>query len=150
MLGCNGSLSDDQRKRLKTNMELNKVKKISDAQITEEAYREGRTISALLEKRDPGLTNTPLIDSLEEVFKVEIIDMRLNDTALRSKELQIIDAYSSSTEASTLTDNIQRLGEDSLLYTKPRITQNTNGQFEFSGALGVRMLKKQVILSIKE
>lgn len=150
MIGCNGSLSDEQRKRLKDNMELNKVKKISDAQITDEAYREGRIIASLLEKRDPALTNAQLIDSLEKVFQAEIIDMQLNDAALRSKELQIIEAYASGLDASTLTDNIQRLGEDSLLYTKPRLNQNTEGQLEFSGALGVRLLKKQVILSIKE
>lgn len=149
-VGCNGSLSDEQRKRLKDNMELNKVKKISEAQITDEAYREGRIIAGLLEKRDPALTNAQLIDSLENVFQAEIIDMQFGDSALRPKELQIIEAYASGSDASTLTDNIQRLGEDSLLYTKPRITQNMGGQLEFSGALGVRMLKKHVILSIKE
>lgn len=150
LVGCGGSLSDEQRKKVKEGLEQNKVKKVSEAQITDEAFREGRAIAAVLEKRDPSMVNLALIDSLEKAFQVEVLNMQPNDSLLRAVEQRIIEAYTTGSDITSMSDNIQRMGADSLLYTKPIMIQNLDGAVAFSKALGVRMLKKNVILSIKE
>jgi hypothetical protein len=150
MVGCGGRLSDEQRKKMKESMELNQVRKVSDAQVTDEAYRQGREIAAILETKDKTLSNEHLMDSLQQMYDVEIISMTTSDSLLRSIEKRIIEAYSSSTEVASLGDNIQKMGADTLLYTKPLMIQREDGAVAFSKALGIRMLKKKIILSIKE
>lgn len=149
LASCSGSLNDEQRQRMKENMELNRIKKFSDSQIVEEAYRQGRLVALVLEKRDPLMGNAMLIDSLETKFGVEIVAMQPNDSLLRAVEQKIIEAYMAG-GATTLSDNIQKSGSDSLLYTKPLMTTHADGSVAFSKALGVRMLRKNVILSIKD
>ncbi len=131
-------------------MELNQVRKVSEAQITDEAYRQGRDIAAIFEAKDQSVSNEHLIDSIQQIYDVEIISMTPNDSLLRSIERQIIEAYTSGTDVSSLGDNIQKMGADSILYTKPLMIQKPDGTVAFSKALGVRMLKKKIILSIKD
>jgi urease gamma subunit len=150
LMACGGSLSDEQRKRMKNNMELNKVRKVSEAQIVDEAYREGKVMAAIMEQRDPAMMNTALIDSLEQVFQVEIVNLQPNDSLLRTVEQKIIEAYTSGGEVSSLSDNVQRMGLDSLLYTKPIMRVQKDGSVALSNVLGIRLLKKNVILSIKD
>lgn len=130
-------------------MELNRIKKFSDAQIVDEAYRQGRIVALVLEKQDPQMNNAVLIDSLEAALGAEIVAMQPNDSLLRAIEQKVIEAYMAGGSA-TLSDNIQKNGPDSLLYTKPLMTTHADGSVAFSKALGVRLLRKNVILSIKD
>jgi len=41
------------------------------------------------------------------------------------------------------------MGNDTLIYTKPLMREHPDGSTEFLKALGIRMLKKQLILTIK-
>jgi len=47
------------------------------------------------------------------------------------------------------SDNIQKIGPDSLLYTKPIMREHPDGSTEFMKALGIRMTRKQIVLTIK-
>jgi len=47
-------------------------------------------------------------------------------------------------------DNLQKMGNDSLLYTKPMMKERPDGSLEFTKALGLRMHKRPIILSIKD
>lgn len=145
LAGCGGSLSTEQRKKIRDNMEAGAIKKVSDAELTEAAFAYARSIA----KNVKGL-NQKKIDSLEQAFGVEILYMEPGDSLLRSVEKQIIAAYTSGATAVDVGDNIQKMGTDSILYTKPVMVERPDGSLEFTKALGIRMPKKQIIRSIKD
>ena len=147
LVGCGGTLSEEQRKKLKEGMELNTLKRVSDAQLTEAAFDMGRTLAAVIEKSS--INDKRRMDSLQEAFKVRILPLQPGDSLLLEIERQIVEAYTAGSNQVTLNDNIQSLGPDSLLYTKPVMKQLPNGAVEFKYALGIHLSKKQVVLSIK-
>ncbi|MBL7873193.1 MAG: hypothetical protein JNM78_16360 [Cyclobacteriaceae bacterium] len=142
---CTGTLSDNQRKKIKEEMENSEIKKVTDAQITQAAFLYGRQVGAIVEKKDRTLTNQIFLDSVSQVFNVEIIALQSENSSLRGVEKQLLEAYQTDAQAS---DNIQKMGNDSLLYTKPFTREHPDGSTEFTKALGIRMTKKQVILTI--
>jgi hypothetical protein len=146
LVSCTGSLSDEQRKRIKESMEQGEIKKLSEAEVTEAAFIYGRKIASILDKRDKTLTNKVLLDSLSQAFQIEIISLQPDNKSVRGVERLVMEAYM---EDSGSNDNIQKMGMDSLLYTKPILREHPDGSTEFLKALGIRMTRKQVVLSIK-
>lgn len=144
-ISCTGSLTDDQRKRMKENMEQNEIKKVTESQIMDAAFQYGRQVASLVEKRDKTLSNTQLLDSLSQVYQVEIISLQASNTTLRAIEKQILEAY----QTASGSDNVQLMGPDSLVYTKPFVREHPDGSTEFLKAVGVRMTKKQIVSAIK-
>ncbi len=128
-------------------MENSEIKKVTDAQITEAAFQHGRQIAAIIEKKDRTLSNKLFIDSVSQVFSVEIVALQSSNNELRTVEKQLLEAYQTNEQAS---DNIQKMGTDSLLYTKPLSREQPDGSTKFTKALGIRMTKKQVILTINK
>jgi hypothetical protein len=147
LVSCTGSLSDEQRKRIKESMEQGELKKLSEAQVTEAAFAYGREIASVLNKKDKTLTNAALLDSLSQAFQIEIVSIQLESQNLRGVERQLLEAYMGGGESN---DNIQKMGPDSLLYTKPILREHPDGSTEFMKAIGIRMTRKQVVLSIKD
>jgi len=146
IFSCTGTLTDEQRKKMKENMELNEIKKATDAEIIEAAFRLGRQTASIIQKRDKTLTDQPFLDSLSQALQVEILSIQSGNQNLRSVEKQLLEAYKSEVQSS---DNIQKMGPDSLLYTKPLLREHPDGSTEFTKALGIRMTKKQIVLTIK-
>jgi len=130
-------------------MEAKSLKKISDAELTEAALNYGRSLARTIEVRDKSLTNRIFLDSLGKAFDVQIISMHPTDSFLRGVERKIIEAYTSGSDLSGVGDDLQKMGTDSLIYTKPLFIERPDGSLEFSQALGIRIPKRQVILSIK-
>ena len=149
LAACNGTLTEEQKRKIREEREESQIKRISDSDITEAAFAYGRSVSAILEKRDKLLANKTLIDSLENAFDVEIIAMQTNDSTLRAIEQKVIEAYIAGGSSSSLSDNIQKMGKDSILYTKPLMIEKKDGSVEFTQALGIRMAKRAVIRTIK-
>ena len=149
LTSCGGTLTDEQRKKARESIEEGKLKRVTDAEMTEASFAMGRSITALIEKKDRYLTNRNFLDSLENAFSVEIISMLPGDSTSRAVENQIIEAYIAGTGKVELNDNIQKLGKDSILYTKPILKDRTDGSVEFTKALGIRMAKKEIVRSIK-
>lgn len=148
-ISCNGKLTDEQKRKIREEREESQIKKISDADITEAAFEYGRTITSIIEKHDKSLTNKILIDSLEKAFEVEIISMKTDDSTLRAIEKKVIEAYTLGGNSAALSDNVQKVGKDSVLYTKPLMRELPDGSIEFTRALGLRISKRQIIRSIK-
>ena len=122
--------------------ELNSIKKVSDVEIQEAAFQLGREIMELVEA---GRNE----DSLEVSREVDIRWLEAGSTEGTEIERQVIDAYLTSLMLGTeLADNVQRLGTDSLLYTKPVVVDLPEGVVEVKGTWNIRMSKKQVVLSI--
>ena len=147
VFSCSGTLSEEQRKRIKESMEQGEIKKVSEAQITDAAFNYGRQVAAILEKLDSSLADNRLMDSLSVAFQVEIISLHPSNGNLRSVERQILEAYD---EGNGTNDNVQKMGNDSILYTKPVVHKNPDGSILFQKALGIRMTRKQIVLSIKD
>jgi len=145
---CGGTLTDEQRKKLKEGMELNAIKKVSDAQLTEAAFEMGRSLAAVLEKSSP--IDKKLIDSLERRFKIKILRLQPGDAMLLEFEKQIVEAYTTGSDPIPLSDNVQRMGTDTLLYTKPVMKTLPGGSVQFDYAIGIHLPRKQVVLSIKD
>jgi len=130
-------------------MEARDLKKISDAELTEAALVYGRSIAKAIELRDKSLNNREFLDSLGKSFGVQILSMHPNDSLLRGVEKKIIEAYTSGSDLSGIGDNLQKMGADSLLYSKPLMIERPDGSLEFDKALAIRIAKKQVILAVK-
>jgi hypothetical protein len=141
---CTGSLTEDQRKKIKEDMAMNEIKKVTEAEVTEAAIRYGQQIATVVGKGDKTLSNKPFLDSLSQVYQVEIVALQESNPKLRAIEKQILEAYSSGQGS----DNIQKMGSDSLLYTKPITREHPDGSTEFIKALGIRMTRKQIVLTI--
>ena len=148
LTACGGSLTDEQRKKLKEGMRLNEIRKISDAQITEAAFALGRSLAAAIER--PSSNASFIIDSLQKSCKIRIRVLQSGDSMLLAIEKQIVEAYAAGSGQVHLDDNIQRLGADSLLYTKPVMKVLPDGSEQFQYALGICLPRKQVVLSIKD
>ncbi len=131
-------------------MEAKSIKKISDVELTEAALNYGRSIANVIELKDRSLNNRRLLDSLEKAFGVQILSMHPTDIQLRGVEKKIIEAYTSGSDLSGIGDDLQKMGVDSLLYTKPLMLERPDGSLEFDKALAIRIPKRQVILSFKE
>jgi hypothetical protein len=143
---CTGSLSDEQRKKIRENMKQGELKKVPEAEIIEAAFSYGRTVAAAVDRSDKLLLNNQVLDSLSSAYEVEIIALQESNTSLRSLERQLLEAY----QTGGSQDNVQVMGADSLLYTKPILREHPDGSVEFLKALGVRMTRKQIVLSIKD
>lgn len=144
---CGGSLTDDQRKKVKEEMESHALKKVTDAEITEGAFAMGRSLAEVINKTS--LSNLALIDSLQRAYRVIINPLQPGDSLLLEIEKQIVEAYTTGSGHVELSDNVQRIGADSLLYTKPIMKEMPDGSVQFAYALGIRIPKKQIVLSIK-
>ena len=145
--GCQGKLTEEQKAEMRKGIKAHEIKKITEAEITEAAFNLGRKIS---EEIDPGYLQFPdndKIRQIESTYHVVVRPLQAGDSLLLGIERMIIDAYTSSDGTLKLTDNIQKLGTDSLLYTKPMVTEREDGPTTFNYALGIRMSTKQVILS---
>jgi hypothetical protein len=143
---CGGNLTEEQRKRLKEGMRLQEIRKLSDAQITEAAFALGRKING---EAGSHIHDDAFVDSLAAVYGVEILKLQMGDSMALAVERQIIEAYTSGADAAVLSDNIQKAGPDTLVYTQPIMRTLPDGASQFSHVIAIRMPKKQVVLSIE-
>lgn len=128
---------------LREEMRNREPKKLSEAQITAEAYRQGNLIAeaaqaSLLEKLSKHIKNggvpaaieycqvqaLPLTDSLSKQYGATIrrssLNLRNPANAPQELEKQLLEAYQYNNENNLpLEDNVQRLGQEAFLYTKP-------------------------------
>jgi hypothetical protein len=148
---CGGSLSDEQKKKIREEMELNKIRKVSEADIMEAAFARGRVLVETLERLKG---DSAQLDSLLKAEHGKIRWIVPGQSSIHETEQQLIDAYLSA-EAGGQQDNVQKIrttqGEsDSLLYSKPVTTQLPDGSDRLDGVWNIWLSKKQIILSMDE
>lgn len=147
---CEGKLTDEQRKNMREQMELHKIKRVTETQITEAAFAKGRDLMTIVERYK---TDSVKLDSVINANAGRIrwiIPGKGNAIAL---EQQLVDAYLAD-ESGSLQDNIQKVRHgqeesDSLLYTKPVVTKLPDGSERLDGIWNVWISKKQLILAMK-
>lgn len=149
MYACDGKLSDEQRKHMKEQMELHKIKRVTEVEITDAAYAKGRDIIADI---DQLADDSVGVDSLVGSYHGRVrwlVPGKGNALAL---EQQLIDAYIAS-ESDAMQDNVQKLrnatGEsDSILYTKPVVVKMKDGSERLEGVWNIWLSKKQLIIDM--
>lgn len=149
LTSCGGSLSDEQRKKLRERMKGDEIKHVTEGELMAAAFDYGREIDSVLERHDPGMMNRRLIDSLEHAYNVEISSIQPGDSMLLGLESRLIEAYVAS-GGQPIADDVQKLGQDSILYTKPITHERPDGTVEFMRALSIHMPVKSVVLSIED
>ena len=137
LMGCGGSLSDEQRKKLREGLDEQKIVRLSDSEIVMSSLERGRSIFESMAARE---FLPEAIDSLEHQYRVRIKLITPGAGDALEVENQLIEAYVVGAEEGSLPDNIQKLGitenheqYDSLMYTKPQVTSLPDGAVKVQG-----------------
>lgn len=149
LVSCGGSLSDEQRKEMKQKMEENKIVRVTDVEITEAAFSEGRETVA---KLDSLASDSSLLDSFLEESQGRIHFLKPGGTEMHVLETQLIDAYLAD-PSGAFQDNVQEVrnaqgSADTLLYTKPVTKKLADGREELIGVWNIWLPKKELIVEI--
>lgn len=140
--GCGGSLTDEQRKKMKEASEQQAIVKVTDAEITEAAFEKGRSIASALDSNSA-------TDSINISAGIRVHWLEPGASGAQGIEQQLIDAYINSVvEGVPVKDNVQEVGLDSLLYTQAVVLMKADSSVELKGIWNIWMLKKQLIVSI--
>jgi hypothetical protein len=143
LAACGGSMTDEQRKRMHEASDQQKIMKVTESEILEAAFSKGRSVMKGLQ------TDNPSIGSVEKNEAVKIHWLAPGEAHGLEIERQLIDAYLNSLmEGSTLQDNVQKIGADSMLYTNPVIVTREDKSIEIKGTWNIWMSKKQLILAM--
>ena len=145
---CGGKLSDEERKKLHEGMATQDIKRVTEADLQEAAMVYAKSVLNAVMKVDKYLNQKSKIDSIATQHQVRIYSLIPNDSTLREIETQLIEAYITGAEMGQTGDNLQKAGEDSLLYTVPVFKNRPDGSQQFSHAIGIKIARKTVILSI--
>jgi len=147
--GCGGSLSDEQRKQMKEKMEMNKIVRVTEVEITEAAFAEGREIIKAIEdfKGD-----SAKLDSFLRINVGRVRFIQPGRSNARALEQQLVDAYLAD-ESGLQQDNVQKVRNDqgdfdSLLYTKPVTKKMPDGSEQLEGVWNIWLPKKELVLEI--
>lgn len=149
-LGCTGSLTEEQRNKVKEDMANHAIRKVTDAEITEAAFAKGRQLVAEIEKSKSDSIKT---DSIISASKNRIRWVVPGSKDGLAVEQQLIDAYISS-GGSELTDNIQKIRTpdgtqtDSILYSKPVVVKRSDGTDELKGVWNIWLSRKELIMAM--
>lgn|SRR5690349_17547035 len=148
LAACGGSLSDEQRKQMREKMEENKIVHVTEVEITEEAFAEGRELADKLDsmRGDSAAIRKFLSDHKNIHF------ITPTQSTSRMLEKQLVDAYLSDPTGAH-QDNVQKVRNnqgdfDTLLYTKPVVRKLPDGSDELVGVWNVWLPKKDLVVKI--
>lgn len=143
LTACGGSLSDEQRKQMREASEQQAIVKVTEAEIMDAAFVKGRNVMSRLNENNPDTSSV----SSEETVKIHwLAPGKAHGLEI---EQQLIEAYLNSVLTGTpLQDNVQKIGEDSLLYTNPVVITRADSSIEIKGTWNVWISKRDLILAM--
>jgi hypothetical protein len=143
LAACGGSISDEQRKQMREASEQQAILKVTEAEIIEAAFVKGRSVMSRLTEDNPDTSQV----SAEETVRIHwLAPGKAHGLEI---EQQLIDAYLNSLLTGTqLQDNVQKIGEDSLLYTNPVVITRADSSIEIKGTWNIWMSKRELILAM--
>lgn len=142
---CGGSLSDEQRKQMREASEQQAIIKVTDAEILEAAFAKGRSVMSQLKDNNPDTSKV----AAQEVVKIHWLGAgKAHGLEI---EQQLIDAYVNSLLSGTsLQDNVQKIGTDTLLYTNPVVITRADSSIEIRGTWNIWIAKRELILAMNK
>jgi hypothetical protein len=140
---CGGSLSDEQRRQMREASEQQAIMKVTEAEILDAAFAKGRSVMTRLTENNPDTSKV----STEEIVRIHwLAPGKAHGLEI---EQQLIEAYLNSLLTGTpLQDNVQKIGEDSLLYTNPVVITRADSSIEIKGTWNIWMSKRELILAM--
>jgi len=145
--GCGGSLSNEQRQEMKEARGKQEIRKVTEAELIEEAVKLGRE---LVQKARPIADDTDKLETLAKTNNTRIKLVEVGSKNALEIEKQIIDAYVVSVAVSDLPENIQMIGDDSLLYSQPIVEHLPEGAVQIKGIWSITFSKKDIVLSLSQ
>jgi hypothetical protein len=142
---CGGSLSDEQRKQMREASEQQAIIKVTDAEILEAAFAKGRSVMSQLKDNNPDTSKV----AAREAVKIHWLGAgKAHGLEI---EQQLIDAYVNSLLSGTsLQDNVQKIGADTLLYTNPVVITKADSSIEIRGTWNIWIAKRELILAMNK
>lgn len=147
---CGGKLTQEEREKLHEGMATQDIRRVTDAELQEAALSLAAEIMRDVERTDKFLVNRQKIDSLAAARAVVVFALRTGSPALGETEKQLVEAYAAAAATGTAGDNLQKLGADSLLFTRPVFLLHPDGSQEFSHAIGIRMATRTIVLAMPQ
>lgn len=149
LLSCGGSLSDEQRKRMHEKMEANKIVRVTEVEILEAAFAEGRHTVL---KLDSLAADSLALNSFLTQHEGRIHFLKPGQSESHVLEKQLIDAYLND-PSGRFQDNVQELRNnqgdfDTLLYTKPVTRKLADGRDQLVGVWNIWLPKKELVIAI--
>lgn len=149
LISCGGSLPDEQRKQMREKMEENRILRVTEAEIMEAAFTEGRSTVAKLDSLD---SDSLRLKSFLDENQGRIHFLKPGSPTAHMLEKQLIDAYLADASG-TFQDNVQEVrnqggDSDTLLYTKPVTRKLSDGREELLGVWNIWLPKRELILEI--
>lgn len=142
---CGGSLSSDERKQLQEESRKLEIKRVTEAEIAEAALAKGRSVTDIARGfRD----DRARLDSLGHAKGAKIRWQVPGTSNALAVEQEIIEAYVMNPTAD-LPDNVQELGTDSVLYSRPEVSILPDSSVSIEGVWSVRLAKKELILEME-
>ncbi|TRX61394.1 hypothetical protein FNH22_04885 [Fulvivirga sp. M361] len=135
LTACNTSLTEDQRKALREEMDKREIRKISEHEIFRQALAMGKSMAEKIE------SDSAYQWKKEDETSIKVLTMT-DSTGLTPTELKIWSAYAYAPERSAPDDNIQKDGDEFFIYSKPV------GRDSSRALLLIRIAKKKVVLSL--
>ena len=124
------------------------IRRVTDAELHEAGMRFGTDVMRDIERIDKHLLKKREIDSIAVARGILIMSLTPGDGSLQKVEQALVEAYIAGAAAGTATDNLQSLGTDSLLFTRPVFRLHPDGSQEFTHAIGIRVAKRTIVLSM--
>jgi hypothetical protein len=149
-LSCTGSLTPEQREKARKAIEEGQIKRVTPAQLMEAALKKGKQVVEDIGRKDPFFQNVTLFDSVARMNDVIVYKLTPETKGISENEKAVAEAYQSQGDVTGVSENIQKLGVDTLLYTLPVGNERPDGTKPFSHAIAVKMAVKKVVLSIQE
>ncbi|MDQ2655848.1 MAG: hypothetical protein M3Y60_00395 [Bacteroidota bacterium] len=149
LFSCGGSLSDEQRKQMREKMEANRIVRVTEAEIMDAAFEEGREVVHSLDSLEG---NTAGLDAYRGSYPGQIHFITPGQSTGHLLEQQLIDAYLAD-PSSGFQDNVQEVRNesgdfDTLLYTKPVMKKRPDGSDELVGVWNIWLPKKELVIQI--
>jgi hypothetical protein len=152
IVACTGSLTEEQRQKVKDDMANHAIRKVSDAELTEAAFAKGREWISEIEKQK---SDSAAIDSIVNGSEGKIHFVVPGKSNALAVEQQLIDAYISSPPGD-VQDNVQKIRgsdgtvTDSILYSKPILIKRNDGVDVLTGVWNIWLSRKELIMAMEK
>lgn len=143
MMACGGSLTDEQRRELREGQAKQEIKKVTQAEIMEQAFATGRKLIETIGKDSTAIARLAL------QYHADIRFIKPGQSTALVIEQQLIEAYLMSIVEGGTADNVQKIPGDSMLYTFPVADTLADGAVSVQGMWSVHMAVKDLILSME-
>jgi hypothetical protein len=153
LTACGGTISDEQRKKYKEGMEMEKIVRATDSEILAVALDKGH---ATFEALKSTAFAADKIDSIEKALQVRINFIVPGKNNALAIEQEMIDAYINSIALGGANqENLQKVwtdtqkkNYDSVMYSQPKLLTRTDGVEELQGIWSIFIAKRDIVLTI--